>query len=551
MTVDSSISVRLSDLTSLQADTPYRIQQARLFRVYNRYRVVISLVLVVLAAVDLDVFQPQYRLPAAYQALAIAYLGLNVFLALTLTAGFQTRPRHTTFSILIDLSVLHGLLYFSSGLTSGLTNLVIISVAAGNILNPSRLGILFAAVAALGTLGLAGWEVLNLNGSGDQIVRAGFLGTLYFAVAFVLQNITRRLIYSEALATERAQSIAALEQLNHQIIQRMRTGIIVADPTGQVRMANAAAGELLLGEREASRRLEHLPEPLKKRLDSWFRAPSDRTAPFQAHAATPIVQANFAHLDQESRDLLLIFLEDTSRITEQAQQLKLASLGRLTASIAHEIRNPLGAISHAAQLLAESETLAEPNRRMVDIIQRHTVRVNTIIENVLELSRRRQANATIQDLRHWLETQVASYRQECDQGADITLVPETPGPLLARFDTSQMEQVLTNLIDNGLRYSELKTGKRTLRLSIGLADDGERAYLDVRDQGPGIPPSQRAQIFEPFYTTEKGGTGLGLYLARELCEANQAQLVLINSDRGGCFRITFAHPQRMSLKPVR
>lgn len=548
MAVDSSISVKLSDLAGSQTNVPYRTQQGRLFRIYNRYRVVISFLLALLVTVDLDGFQSQHRIPAAYQALAFAYFGLNVFLALTLMAGFQPRPRHTTFSILIDLLVLHGLLYFSSGLASGLANLVIISVAAGNILNPSRLGIFFAALAALGTLGLAGWEVLTLSGGGDQIVRAGLLGILYFAVAFVLQNITRRLIHSEALATERAQSIVALEQLNHQIIQRMRTGIIVADPNGQVKMANAAAGELLLGEREASHRLEHLPEPLKRRLDSWFREPSDRTGPFQAHAATPIVQANFAHLDQESGDLLLIFLEDTSRITEQAQQLKLASLGRLTASIAHEIRNPLGAISHAAQLLAESETLVESNRRMVDIIQRHTVRVNTIIENVLELSRRRQANATIHDLRHWIETQVTSYRQECDPNADITLVLEAAGPLLARFDASQMEQVLVNLINNGLRYSEQKTGKRTLRLSIGLADEGERAYLDIKDQGPGVPPNQQAQIFEPFYTTEKGGTGLGLYLARELCEANQAQLVLINSESGGCFRIIFAHPQRMSLR---
>lgn len=524
----------------------YQAQQARLFRVYNHYRVAISLLLAVLVLVDLDAFQPQYRFPVAHQALIFGYFGLNLFLALTLMAGFQPQQRHMTLSILIDLAVLHGLLLFSNGITSGLANLIIISVAAGNILNPSRLGFLFAALAALGSLGLAGWEALSLDGGGDAIVHAGFLGILYFGVAFLLQNITRRLIYSEALATAHAQSIVALEQLNHQIIQRMRTGIIVANPAGEVKMANAAAGELLLGERQASDSLEHLPQLLKQRLDSWFTQSSNRTEPFQVDVGTPVVQANFAHLDQDSGDLLLIFLEDTGKITQQAQQMKLASLGRLTAGIAHEIRNPLGAISHAAQLLAESEALNAPDRRMTDIIQHHTRRVNTIIENVLELSRRRQVNASIHDLHQWVDTQVGIYRQDCDSRSEITLETKATAPL-ARFDGSQMEQVLTNLMDNGLRYSEQQTGRRTLQLSIGLADDNERAYLDIRDQGPGISQSQQASIFEPFYTTERGGTGLGLYLARELCEANQAQLALISSGAGGCFRITFAHHQRMSI----
>lgn len=541
-----TITTATGPATKAQPEDPYQLQQVRLFRVYNHYRVAISLVLSVLALVELDVFQPQYQLQVAYKTLIFAYLGLNLFLSLILVAGFTPEKRHTTVSILIDLLVLHGLLLFSNGITSGLANLIIISVAAGNILNPSRLGFFFAALAALGSLGLASWEAVTGSGGGDEIVRAGFLGILYFAVAFLLQNITRRLIHSEALATARAQSIVALESLNHQIIQRMRTGIIVADPTGSVKMANQAAGELLLGERRAFSSLEQLPEPLKERLDHWFQQPASRTAPFQSGPVSPVVQANFAHLDQNSGDLLLIFLEDTSKITQQAQQMKLASLGRLTAGIAHEIRNPLGAISHASQLLAESDTLADADRRMTEIIQRHTTRVNTIIENVLELSRRKQADASGHDLISWVQAQIETYRQDCDSACNITLEYTGAAPQ-AQFDASQMEQVLTNLIDNGLRYSEQQTGERTLKLSIGLIEDGERAYLDIRDQGPGIAPQQQSSIFEPFYTTEKQGTGLGLYLARELCEANQAQLALIERENGGCFRITFAHRQRVSL----
>lgn len=525
----------------------HRHQKTRLFRVYNHYRLAISLVLVVLLVVDLEALQPQYRFPVFYQALVLGYFGLNAFIGFMLLAGFQPHTRHTTLSVLVDLLVLHGMLLFSGGITSGLANLIIISVAAGNILNPSRLGFFFAALAAIASLALAGWDSFVFRETGgDDIVRAGFLGILYFAVAFVLQNITRRLIYSEALASERAESIAALEHLNHQIIQRMRTGIIVANPKGEIKLANEAAGELLLGERLASRDLERLPAPLQERLRHWFDQPSSRTEPFQVDIASPVLQANFTRLEQESDERLLIFLDDTSKITQQAQQLKLASLGRLTAGIAHEVRNPLGAISHAAQLLAESETLTAPDHKMLDIIQRHAARVNTIIENVLELSRRRQPDARVHDLYSWTEERISSYQGDCDRDCDIVLATTRHRPQ-ARFDSSQMEQVITNLIDNGLRYSEQATGKRTLVLSIGMAEDGERAYLDIQDHGPGISESQRASIFEPFYTTERSGTGLGLYLARELCEANQAQLALIDTGPGGCFRITFAHPQRQSL----
>ena len=116
----------------------------------------------------------------------------------------------------------------------------------------------------------------------------------------------------------------------------------------------------------------------------------------------------------------------------------------------------------------------------------------------------------------------------------------------ARFDKSQIEQVMVNLCDNGLRYSHQQTGESRIELVAGTSADGECAFVDVRDFGPGIAEENRGSVFEPFFTTDKGGTGLGLYLARELCEANQAHLALDNDTQPGCrFRITFAHPGRM------
>jgi two-component system sensor histidine kinase PilS (NtrC family) len=526
-------------------------QQVRLFRIYNHYRLVISLMLVGLLFVDPFTTDSKFRWLDYYQAGAVSYLAINAFVGLVLLAGLQPRQRHITLSILIDILVMHGLLLASTGITNGLANLVIVSVAAGNILNPSRMGTFYAALAAICSLGISGWAVLVINESADDIVRAGSLGILYFAAAFILQGISKRMMRSEALATSRARSIAELEQINQQIIQRMRTGILVLDRFGQVRLANAAAEELLFGSVNSQGSAEHqnrlLPKPLRKGLEAWLKNPNMRIEPFQASPTSPLLQANFTQLDQERGDQILVFIEDMSKVTQQAQQMKLASLGRLTAGIAHEIRNPLGAISHAAQLMEESPNLDKGDKQMLDIIRRHSKRVNGIIENVLDLSRRRAANSEQVDVRDWLSEFTQDFQQTRDDGskAIIELLADDAVPP-ARFDKSQIEQVMVNLCDNGLRYSKQQTGQNRIQLVVGATADGERAYVDVRDFGPGIAREHRHSVFEPFFTTDKSGTGLGLYLARELCEANQAHLSLVENEQPGCrFRITFAHPGRM------
>ena len=527
-------------------------QRARLFRIYNHYRVVLSVLLVALLFIEPTEFDSRLRAAEYYHAGIIGYLALNLFVALVLLAGFQPRNRHIVLSILMDILILHGLLLTSTGMTSGLANLVIVTVAAGNILTPSRIGTFYAALGAICSLGIAVWSVLYMFYSADEIVRAGSLGILYFAAAFILQYVSRRMLRSEALASSRAKSIAELEQINRQIIRRMRTGILVLDRYGAIRLANAAAEELLFGsapDEETLSRGRTLPTPLRRGLESWLKNPRGRTEPFQSMPTAPMVQANFAQLDQERGDQILVFIDDLSKVTQQAQQMKLASLGRLTAGIAHEVRNPLGAISHASQLMRESEHLDDGDRKMLDIIQRHSRRVNGIIENVLDLSRRREASSDLVQVDQWLRTFRDDYLQTLDGAAEnppVIQLEIEDGLPQARFDVSQLEQVLVNLCDNGLRYSQESIGQPKVELHAGATADGERTYIDVRDFGVGIGQENRGSIFEPFFTTDKSGTGLGLYLARELCESNQAHLSLVdNKNPGCCFRITFAHHGRM------
>ncbi|WP_232465256.1 sensor histidine kinase [Oleiphilus messinensis] len=515
---------------------------AKLFRIYNHYRVVVGLILVGSLFFFTQPQVNQFQHLFLFEIGSICYLALNIFIAFLLLAGLKPSIEHVLFSMIIDVLILNGLLYSSTGTSSGIANLIIISVAAGNILLYGKPGVFLAALSALCTLSIAIYMVIQHNREPSEIVQSGILGIIYFAAAFILQNISRRISASEKLAQLRAKNIAELEMLNHQIIQRMQTGIIVTDEFGDLRMMNHAASLLLEPSSDAVQPTPTtLPIELKQRLDHWRLEPQVRTEPFKSQSSRTQVQANFTRLDKDQGHDILIFLEDTSKVAQQAQQMKLASLGRLTAGIAHEIRNPLGAISHATQLLSESVNLDPGDKKMTDIILRHANRMNGIIENVLQLSRRKQPDQQILELNTWLQEFIDDYLASGGIEADITFKPESENAYI-RFDSSQLEQVLTNLIDNGLRYSKQKTGKSTITLEVGSTTNTDKSFINIIDQGPGISSDNIVHVFEPFFTTNSSGTGLGLYLSREICEANQAHLDYINdSETNSCFRITFAH----------
>jgi len=234
-------------------------------------------------------------------------------------------------------------------------------------------------------------------------------------------------------------------------------------------------------------------------------------------------------------------------LAQQAQQLKLASLGRLTASIAHEIRNPLGAISHAGQLLAEDEQLGAADQRLTEIIQAHSKRVNTIIENIMQLSRRQPTQPEELELKPWLDGFLHDFGHDNPAGADKIDMSKIPENLFVRFDSSQLQQVISNLCHNGLSHGA-NQGSARVSLQAGISHDNHKPYLDVIDNGPGVASDDLTKLFEPFFTTSAIGTGLGLYIARELCESNQARLDYVpGKDQGACFRITFADTRRQQV----
>jgi two-component system sensor histidine kinase PilS (NtrC family) len=517
----------------------------RLIEVYNYYRLILSLSLAMGASVILNDKTQALTAYEFYQTASYGYLFVALILTALLMAIRQVKLIHMLLTLTIDISFLTVLMYASGGIQSGLGNLLIITVACGNIITTGRFGLLLAAIATISTLYLEFYFQLQNSTASVGYFRVGLQGLMYFGISLLIQHITRRIDEGEVLAKEQAREIINLEHLNKMIIQRMRTGIIVCSESGSIHMLNEAAKELMPSNNQHDQTFANyqmLPLQLSQYLSDWQSGHKHQFATFSSVGGHPEVRCSFARLTSASSEIL-IFLEDSSKLKQEAQQLKLASLGRLTASIAHEIRNPLGAISHASQLLQESEQLDRADLKLASIIQNHCLRVNRIIENVLQLSRRKVEATDRIEITHWLPELIETIKEET-QDSEITLT--ILQPFTAQFVASQLEQVITNLMTNGLRYSKQQTGKSTIELLANIDNHTQLPYLDVIDDGPGITDTDAHKVFEPFYTTDSSGTGLGLFISKELCELNQANLEYTkHPEKGSCFRITFAHPDKI------
>lgn len=513
---------------------------------YNLYRFLIAFLFVALYWIG------QLPEPLGKYNQNIFAITSHVFLLVSLSAQFLIRLRKPSFvyqvtgQILVDILLISAFIYSSAGLNSGFGMLMVIAIAGGSILIPGRIGFFFAAVATLTVLGHEVYFQLAIDSSFPNYIHAGFLGATYFVTAFIGHALARKVEVSEALAEERAVDLANLSKLNEHIVQRLQSGIIVLDDKLNVRLANESASSLLgvkinYGIHALDKTYPDLIAPVR----AWEEGTGASTFVIKTGTTAVEVQASLVRLSMENKSETLIFLDDVSKMRQQAQQLKLASLGRLTASIAHEVRNPLGAISHAAQLLNESEILVEEDKRLTAIITEQSVRVNNIIENVLKISRRERSVPAVIDLIDWLKNYIMELKTKLSlEDKDINLSSAGSG-IYANMDPDQLYQIMWNLCENGIRYSRHSP---LLDIRCKMNHDSGRPYIEIIDSGSGIDRNILDRLFEPFTTTETKGTGLGLFVARELCEANQASLHLYSNTENGCiFRIIFSRPDRRQV----
>ncbi|TWC12964.1 sensor protein PilS [Pseudomonas sp. SJZ085] len=535
------ISSKARALVTTETSSPRVRQTQRLLRLYHLYRLSIGITLVLLISSNMDNRLLAFANDDLLRSGSWLYLVLNILLVVFLEN--TRRPARLFGLALTDVLLLSWLFFVAGGAPSAIGNLLIVSVAIGNTLLRGRIGLLIAAVATIGIVGSSFFLGLNDSNLPGSYLQAGTLGALCFAAALLVQGLTRRLEASETLAERRASEVTSLETLNALILQRMRTGILVLDRQRRVQLANESALNLLGMHDLVGQPIDDYSTALVDSLKVWLNNPSLRPPGLTIAGTGLTLQPSFIALGHNEQHQTLVFLEDLAQVAQHAQQLKLASLGRLTAGIAHEIRNPLGAISHAAQLLRESEELNNADRRLTQIIQDHSQRMNRVIENVLQLSRRQQTSPQRLDLRAWLE-QFARQARESMAAHQQLHVNIAPGDYATLMDPDQLTQVLDNLLRNAWRHSAQAHEQAEAWLELFVDPYSRLPTLDIIDNGAGVTPDQQAHLFEPFFTTSNQGTGLGLYLSRELCESNQARLDFKPRQGGGCFRITFAHGRK-------
>ena len=436
-----------------------------------------------------------------------------------------------------DILCLTLLTHAGGGIQSGMGLLLLVALAAAGLVSSSEIGLFFAALSSIAMLLQQGYATLSNDSPASQFTQVSLVCMAYFAVAWLGHILGRRISRSEQAVLERDQALADMEEANRLFIQQLPDGVLMVDELGRLRQFNPGASRLMgceLSNAEPPLLADCAPA-LHALFERWRNGAPARSTELTLSSGIPL-RVRFLPLRRNEFRGAVIVLEDVRRVHEQAQQLKLASLGRLTANIAHEIRNPLSSISYAAELLGD-EKRDEGRERLQRIILNNTARLNRIVQDVMQLNRRQSHHPEALSLDAILPAFLDELCHAEHADHAIFHIEALPAPVV--FDRVQLEQILWNLCGNALRYCSKQAGS----IRLVHANEHGRVTLDICDDGPGIDPQTAPHLFEPFFTTRNDGSGLGLYLSRELCKLNRATLEYRPNEGGGaCFRIVFGEP---------
>jgi two-component system sensor histidine kinase PilS (NtrC family) len=516
----------------------------RTVQTFNVTRFVIAVVLLAyLSANTKKSFGTLEEFP--YQETCVIYLLLAVVFAILSTYYKRRLLLQVASEMAVDITVISMLYVAAGGAKSGLAILYLFPLAGGAILAPLLLALFFVSVVTITLLADSGYRILK-SATEDSTFQTGLYGAAFFAAVFVINRLAARLIKQEQLATQRGRDLQIQQAINRLVLADTGDGILVVGRDSAVFTANPAAERMLglsMSDDQSRYKLTEIPSltPIVNAFFKWTGQPSNRSSPafvvikpgddLTPQGATTVwggrrelvahLKLRFATVETVGlkEDRTIIFLQDVSEIENQAQQLKLASMGRLTASIAHEVRNPLSAISYAAALMGE-ETSNPAQTRLVNIVGENVTRLNRMIEDILKLSRKAQSHGDPVSLSELFAEVLEEFR-DTHALRDGVIQLDKMNQYRVWFDPLHLREVIINLLSNAVRYASGRNGSIRLHLASEVAT---RLELHVQDDGPAITPEVRAHLFEPFYTTSSKGTGLGLYLARELCLNNGAML---------------------------
>lgn len=509
----------------------YRNSSWYIFQFYNAYRLVVIATFLVL--------NPLHLYGSLQNSLHI-YFFFICYTTCILVFSYCTYSARFRFKFLVILSMLCDLLYlnaltFSLGQWSIVAAIFIyVSIATFSILIPGILTVFFAAIETiiLITHSLFMYSMYDVN----IIYYAGLQGAGLFATALTSLMLASWVKKHQLQAEKLRKETAYLTQLNDYIVHRLHSGVLLVDNELNVELINKKGAKQFNLAKEDKPNLEEFSPQLATIIRKWMAKTENKGKTYKCMLKNPesLIHVLPGYNDGEETNRALVIVEDVSKTKRRAQELKLASLGRFTASIAHELRNPLGAISHAIQLLEESANAAKEDSRLMEIIHSNCDRMNLLIKNILHLSRRHEAKQLFFNARIFFD----KFRKEAFFKEELTLnVLIEPKELKICFDTSHLQQILIILIENSVKYGGLS--HVTIDIKCFVNDKGSTCLL-ISDNGKGVDPDSFDMIFEPFFTTSHQGVGLGLFIAKELCEANQALIKLITGDKGTTFLLVFA-----------
>lgn len=521
---------------------PYK-QAWLLLKVFFLYRFVLSSVFVILlySRFSFTIINPHYNQLYNYTS--------KTYLALAILSGIFSFWRNVNYSlqaqsvIFTDIIAITLLMHACGGIESGMGILLAASIASAGLLIGGRCSMVFAALASIAVLGEQAYGIRIDSYPASSYPSAGMLGASFFTITLLAYVLAKRSEQSDLLANQQKQTISTLEALNRYIIQHLQSGIIICNRQQQVYMTNEA-GLQLLEQTTQPEQLNNISPQLGDLFLTWLH---DQTQDFLTlqRPGKANIQLRFSLLPTEHETFYMIILEDSALHNQRLQQGVLASLGRLTASIAHEIRNPLGAISHAGQLLSENPNLSPQDLRLTEIIQSHSHRMNKIINDILQSSKRQPSNREKILLNQWipeyLEAFMAEHGLENQAFKLIFFEPQ----LYALIDPGHLKQILDNLCLNALKYGATEKGSIVLQVSSYHLSP----CITMMDHGEKLSPEIVKHLFEPFFTTSSTGTGLGLYISRELAELNQAKLSYdLTSEQQSCFKLCLSNANQTKIE---
>lgn len=506
-------------------------------RYFNYYRIAVAAIFLLAAIIFGDALGLGTHNLRAFGYASTLYLALAVVFQVVLRKVPSHFNLQLTLHVATDIVLIVVLMYASGGIRSGLGAMLLISLAGAALVSRGTLMLFYAALASIAVLIEQAYWVLAQDASTANFVQPGLLSIGFFVTAVITNRLARRLILNERLARQRGADLADQLRINRLIARDVQDGVLVVDANGLVHQCNPRVADLLGRVVPELNRIEDYSSELAQRLAAWRAGHGPSSANMRFLDSGRLVRARFLAAGVAGGNFSLIFLEDLSKLQEQAQQLKLAALGRLTANIAHEIRNPLSAITHAGDLLQE-EQRGPQKERMVQIIQDNARRLERMVHDVLELSRRDRVEPEKIQLSPYLTNFVEEFARNEKIPIESFHVAAAEDANL-EFDRAHLNQVLWNLMGNAWRHSRKQAGC----VRVTAARRTNRVELHVIDDGDGVSREFQPQLFEPFFTTFASGTGLGLYIARELCAANGAVLEYLDAASGADFRIIWQAPQ--------